>query len=322
MSFRVIPTVKSLEQATLLAGNKNTQLRINSSHLEIEPLIKLVNDISLTFPDLFFYIDLQGCKIRISRQQPEITLNKGEEYTIVNTEPTPDTKLIHVNHSKIIQLLSKDCHVKMDDGKLEMIITEVTETYAKGTVLKGGLLKPGKGFNLQPHPLVHNELSQRDIEIVEKTKHIPNLRYALSFVSVPSEIEDLKKRSNNKFVAAKIERSLETDHLLKISQVCDEIWLCRGDGGVQLGLVGLAKFVQEYNKIIHTLKCPTIMAGEVMEFMCNSPEPSRSEVCHLADLIQNGYDGIVLSNETVAGKYPKEALDFVLDFSEKYLKTN
>lgn len=40
---------------------------------------------------------------------------------------------------------------------------------------------------------------------------------------------------------------------------------------------------------------------------------TRSEICHLADIAEKGYAGIVLSNETAYGKYPLEVMKFVND---------
>ena len=65
-------------------------------------------------------------------------------------------------------------------------------------IIKEGILRPGKGFNLYPHPFVQNQLNKRDIEIVENCKNYKGIKSALSFVSVPEEILDLKRRANNK----------------------------------------------------------------------------------------------------------------------------
>jgi pyruvate kinase len=40
--------------------------------------------------------------------------------------------------------------------------------------------------------------------------------------------------------------------------------------------------------------------------MTASPIPTRSEVCHLFDLLRAGYAGVVLSDETAIGQHPVE----------------
>jgi pyruvate kinase len=50
------------------------------------------------------------------------------------------------------------------------------------------------------------------------------------------------------------------------------------------------------------------MAGQVLEHLTASAEPTRSEVCHLFDLCERGYAGIVLSDETAVGHDPVNAV--------------
>ena len=89
--------------------------------------------------------------------------------------------------------------------------------------------------------------------------------------------------------------------------------------GVQLGFAGMAKFVREFtDKYIPNLKVPCIIAGEVMEHFCEHPAPTRTEICYLGNCIADGYKGMVLSDETVFGKYPKEALEFCTNFTKEY----
>ena len=166
---------------------------------------------------------------------------------------------------------------------------------------------------------MQNQLNKRDLEIVEKLKNFKNIKFALSFVSVPEEILDLKKRSNNKFVAAKIEREMTQEQVKAICNVCDCVWICRGDMGVQMGFVGMAKFVREFtNKYIPNLKVPCIIAGEVMEHFCEHPIPTRTEICYLGNCILDGYKGLVLSDETVFGKFPKETMEFCSNYIREF----
>ena len=99
-----------------------------------------------------------------------------------------------------------------------------------------------------------------------------------------------------------------------------ELWLCGRDRLGLRTLVEMAKFVRYYTTFMKDLHCPSIMAGEVMEHMCDSTIPTRTEICYLGNLIADGYDGMVLSDETVYGKYPKETVDFCFNFTQEYLK--
>jgi pyruvate kinase len=86
----------------------------------------------------------------------------------------------------------------------------------------------------------------------------------------------------------------------------DAVWICRGDLGEQLGPADLGRFVGALDPA--RLACPVLMAGQVLEHLTAHPEATRSEVCHLHDLVARGYGGIVLSDETAIGRHPVHAV--------------
>ena len=176
-NFKIIATVKTHEQASIALSYPNTLLRVNSSHMETQNLVKFIKELTEKYPETEIYIDLQGSKIRISRDQPQFTLKKDQKISLTIDPPTPETKSIHIGNPNTIKLLSKGTHVKIDDGRIELIIDSVeNEKNAVGTIIKEGTLRPGKGFNLYPHPFIQNQLSQRDVEIVENVKNFLQLR--------------------------------------------------------------------------------------------------------------------------------------------------
>jgi len=58
---------------------------------------------------------------------------------------------------------------------------------------------------------------------------------------------------------------------------------------------------------------PVLMAGQVFEHLKEHPEPTRSEVCHVFDLLARGYAGVVLSDETAIGADPVRATRMVAE---------
>jgi pyruvate kinase len=50
------------------------------------------------------------------------------------------------------------------------------------------------------------------------------------------------------------------------------------------------------------------MAGQVMEHLTRHGAPTRAEVCHAYDLLERGYAGFVLSDETAIGNHPVQAV--------------
>ncbi len=92
-----------------------------------------------------------------------------------------------------------------------------------------------------------------------------------------------------------------------IAAVADELWLCRGDLGAELGLRPMAEAVQRFSDSIGDLPIPALLAGQVLEHMVEHPAPTRSEVCDLYEALLKGYRGFVLSDEAAIGRYPIES---------------
>jgi len=89
--------------------------------------------------------------------------------------------------------------------------------------------------------------------------------------------------------------------------VSNELWLCRGDLGAELGSRAMAVATQRFSNRVAELPVPVMLAGQVLEHMTGHAHPTRSEVCYLYDALARGYRGVVLSDETAIGLYPAEA---------------
>jgi len=52
---------------------------------------------------------------------------------------------------------------------------------------------------------------------------------------------------------------------MKLAGAVDEIWICRGDLGAQLGVCRMAQWVARYDP--RSAPCPVLMAGQVLEHL-------------------------------------------------------
>jgi len=106
---------------------------------------------------------------------------------------------------------------------------------------------------------------------------------------------------------AKLERQPAVDEALQIADIADELWLCRGDLGAELGMKAMAEAVDRFSQRLREYAVPVYLAGQVLEHLTIHQTPTRSEVCYLFDTIKKGYRGLVLSDETAIGKDPINA---------------
>ncbi|MBN2253284.1 MAG: pyruvate kinase [Kosmotogaceae bacterium] len=306
--FSIVATISDRKALKSIEMARATAIRFNSSHTTLEELEKFISSYEDTC-SLPLYIDLQGAKLRLSRNQPVMEIKAGEQVTLGSQ--CSHLKIIAVD-PRTLSYLSPGMKISIEDGRIELQVLKQEADNARAIVLRGGVIRASKGMNISPHPINQIELSSRDSDIVLATRKYDFVRYALSFVSSASEVIELKELSGRP-VASKIERELPFSRVEEISSSSDEIWLCRGDLGAQLGARGLVDFYSYFSQNISELHKPVLLAGEVLEHMVDHPFATRSELCHLKDIQFKGFAGVVLSNETAYGTFPIEAIKTVLE---------
>jgi pyruvate kinase len=192
--------------------------------------------------------------------------------------------------------------LSLDDGQLRFEVLRVEGRQIEALTLMGGQLNPRRGVNVVEHPVLLEDLTDVDVRILEAVADMSGLDAAVSFVADGREIGWVRRRRPNCRVIAKIERKEAVDQLRAVAECADALWICRGDLGAQIGLIELARFVSQLGP--EDLGVPVLLAGQVFEHLTHHTDPTRSEVCHYADLISRGYAGIVLSDETAIGRDP------------------
>ncbi len=134
---------------------------------------------------------------------------------------------------------------------------------------------------------------------------------AFSFMFDGTEAAWLRHAAPGCGVVGKVERQEALDSLDDIAASVDAVWICRGDLGAQLGPAALARGVAALDPV--RVPVPVLMAGQVLEHLTRHAQPTRSEVCHLFDLVARGFAGIVLSDETAIGDDPVHAVATAAD---------
>jgi pyruvate kinase len=113
--------------------------------------------------------------------------------------------------------------------------------------------------------------------------------------------------SDSAYLIAKLERQPAINEAVEIAHHVNELWVCRGDMGAELGIKSMSETVHHFSASLNRFSIPVFLAGQVLEHMVEQPAPTRSEICYLYDAIQKGYAGVVLSDEAAIGKYPLES---------------
>ena len=180
--------------------------------------------------------------------------------------------------------------------------------HLRARVTRAGPLSAHKGITYLASDFRSEALSEKDQEIIRQTQDLPGIRYAISYLRDAGEMHHYRARLGPQlYLIAKLERAPAMAEAQQIALEADELWVCRGDLGAELGLPGMAQAVYALSKRVRELNCPVMMAGQVLEHMTAASTPTRAEVCALHDALALGYGGFVLSDETAIGGSPLEA---------------
>lgn len=267
--------------------------------------------------------DLQGPKLRVGNIPGEgIKLSRGDKVILCPPEfefkdLNPDIPVIPLEVPNLVNSVKPGKRILLDDGYLEITITNVQKDYLEGKVVLDGILKSHKGVNFPGIDLHIPAFTEKDKSDLEFGIQAGIDVIAISFVQRAEDIENVRNAMKafdpdaNIPIVAKLERPQAIENLDEILQAADGVMVARGDLAVETSpaLVPIIqkKIIQSanaYNKIV-------ITATQMLESMIHNPRPTRAEASDVANAIFDGSDAVMLSGETAMGAYPKESVEMM-----------
>ena len=297
-------------QAMISSGVKG--FRLNTSHLSLPQLHNWLEQLEPFLSSLEgqppLILDLQGSKWRLGEFNT-YELVAGTEIELIYALSTDRQGVLPVPHQDFFRAVSVSSgEIILNDAKSRLIVESSGPDWVKARILQGGIILPRKGITFSSSTYRQENLSDKDQAIIKQTRHISYIRYAISYLK--DSIEALKYREllgQTAYLIAKLERQPAINQADEISLIMNELWLCRGDLGAELGLKEMAEQVYLFSGKLKAIKVPVFMAGQVLEHMVDHPTPTRSEICYIYDSLMSGYQGLVLSDETAIGQYSLES---------------
>lgn len=293
----------SMHLAMDLAASSDVAFRLNASHMSPGALTDAVAAVRRAAPDTRVTIDLQGAKMRVGQFEP-VPLSAGQTLRFA-LDPS-GTTAIPVPHPELFRSLRPGDTLSLDDDRVRMTVVSIATGVVDARCATDGVLRPRKGVNVLDHPVELDGLSSQDLANIEAVRRFNGVDFAFSFMLDGREAGWVRSHAPDARIVGKIERREAVDRIDSIARACDELWICRGDLGAQLGPSALARWVSSYRPPTDGVR--VMMAGQVLEHLTRHADPTRSEVCHLFDLMDRGYAGIVLSDETAIGDDPVGAV--------------
>jgi len=294
-----------------------TAFRLNTSHLTLDGLRAWLDRLAPYLGDLPLVLDLQGSKWRLG-EFAVCDLAVGQRVELVLAQASERAGVLPVPHADFFKAaLFSSSELVLNDARLRLEIESVGGESILARVMQGGRIMEKKGITYTASDFRVETFSLKDQTIIKETRQFPNVRFAVSYVRDAAEMQNYRKRLGaDAYLIAKLERGPALAQTGLIAQAANELWLCRGDLGAELGIGAMAAAVFGFSGGVRQLPVPVMMAGQVLEYMSGQPVPTRSEVCYLYDTLRAGYQGVVLSDETAIGRHPVEACRAAAMFRE------
>lgn len=290
--------------------------RLNIAHLDAEKLdwwLRRLSQLRVETEKSFAIIlDLQGAKVRIGEYPAatslpaEVDLVFGGSSTVAGCIPVPAA-------SVFLQTSVGD-RLFLNDRKVIIKIIGKQDDRLRAVVEQNGPISSGKGLNSPDRVFEMARVTDGDQRAIDRSRHIDGIAYAVSFVADGRESDLYRPLVGGAPLIAKIEQRAAFAHLKAIDSCFDEFWLCRGDLGAEAGFKELGKLQNTFIAALAGLTKPAIIAGEVLGSMVAFPQPGRAEIVQLYDAMQDGFAGLVLSDETACGKQIPAVVDFLQHF--------
>ena len=254
--------------------------------------------------------DMQGPKLRIGTfKNTTVKIERGQTFSFHLGDIDGDEKGVSLKHPEIFSSVSSGDMLFLNDGKVRMLVKKVTKTRIDAEVQAGDELSNRKGVNLPDTILGMSALTPKDRKDLDFALELGVDWIALSFVQKPQDLIEARALVGDKAkLMAKLEKPSAITYLEEIIAEADGVMVARGDLGVEMPpeqVPGIQK--QIIAKALAAGK-PVVVATQMLESMISSPTPTRAEASDVANAVFEGADAVMLSAESAAGEYPKEAV--------------
>ncbi|GDX15620.1 pyruvate kinase [Actinomycetes bacterium] len=267
-------------------------------------------------------VDLQGPKIRLARfANGPHELSRGDVFTITTDEIEGTKDRVGTTYKGLPGDCKAGDRILIDDGKVTVEVTSVTQTDVVTKVIEPGAVSNNKGINLPGVAVSVPALSEKDIDDLRWGLKAGADFIALSFVRSADDIKDVHRIMDEEGiripVIAKIEKPQAVANLEGIVAAFDGIMVARGDLGVELPIEDVPLVQKHCIELARDAAKPVIVATQMLDSMITNSRPTRAEATDCANAVLDGADALMLSGETSVGEFAIEAVETMARIIQK-----
>jgi pyruvate kinase len=254
--------------------------------------------------------DLQGPKLRVGTfRESAAFLEQGARFQFdLDAEPG-DARRAPLLHPEIFNACRKGSRLLIDDGRIQLEVTDCGASFIETKVLQGGTISDRKGVNVPEAVLDISPLTEKDHADLAYALDLGVSWVALSFVQRPEDLMAAKALIDGRAnLMAKLEKPSAIQHLDSIIEEADGLMVARGDLGVEMPPEDVPMVQKRIVRSCRRAGKPVVVATQMLDSMINAPVPTRAEASDVAAAINEGADAVMLSAETAVGRYPVESV--------------
>ena len=299
-----------------------TGIRLNLSHKSLESSKDWIFHFQaaatkegILKPELL--VDLQGPELRIGRMHIDLEWQDHQE-VYLDSLPLPKV---------ILPYLIEGQEILIDDGKIllreeERLGEEAEDIRCK--VIRGGKVVQRKSIALPGLSIPVPTLTEADKENLKVAKEYGVTGVMLPFVRNKEDLlilrEELKKNDSEDIrIFAKLENLEGVEMLPDLLDAADEIVIARGDLGNAVELWKLPRIQKEIAAQCRKAGKGFMVVTQMLSSMEVRAVPTRAEVCDIFNAVLDGASSVMLTGETAVGRYPVEAMSYLIKTSEEAL---
>ncbi|MGN1130995.1 MAG: pyruvate kinase, partial [Ruminococcus sp.] len=307
--------------------------RINMSHgtydEQTERINRLKEAIKESGKNIAIMLDTKGPEVRIGVfENNSIILNEGQEFNLLKEADKGNEQGINITFPKLVDIFFKERNkaigrkILLDDGKITLIVKDVTPNEIKCTVKKGGKLSNRKSINIPNYHINMPYVSAADRADIEFGLKMGADVVAASFVRSADDVTTLRDYIDSigyehVEIVSKIENQSGVDDIDRIVQASNGIMVARGDMGVEIPFIKLPEIQKTMIRKAVAHGKYVITATQMLESMTSCPLPTRAEISDVANAVYDGTSAVMLSGESAAGMYPVESVRALASICEE-----
>ncbi|MCX8196539.1 MAG: pyruvate kinase [Acidilobaceae archaeon] len=255
--------------------------------------------------------DLEGPRLRLGDFQP-VHVSVGDS-VVFSYEPSEG---IPLPHREFFETVSEGDQVLVGDGKVALIVEEVSGLRARLKAIREGVLEARKGVVISGKEIVAHAVTAKDRAALEYVAERPFSHVMVSYTRSPEQVElvrsilaDHGRRDVRVF--AKIETPTGVRRAKEIAQAADGLVVARGDLGMHFSLEEIPLVQKDLVMTARLQYKPVVLATEFLASMIEKHSPTRSEIVDIFEAVRLAVDALMLTGETAVGKNPVKVVQWM-----------